>query len=81
MLDMIQVLLPTFVAIISLTMFTKRTRYLCYTAVTLSIVAELVPTTIDSTALIACVFSLCALLFMEVLRAWNILNPFFSDLK
>ncbi len=69
---------PTFLAIMSLIMFTKQTRWLCYATVVLAIIAELIPMTLNLTALLACITCLAALLASEFLRKFNITHPFFS---
>jgi len=74
----LELIAPTFIAILSLVMFTPKTRWLCYTAVVLAITAELIPVTVNMTALLACVACLVALLFAEYLRIQNAMNPFFS---
>jgi hypothetical protein len=64
----LEAIAPTFIAIMSLVMYTKKTRWLCYIAVVLAISAELIPLAINMTALLACVSCLVALLFAEVVQ-------------
>lgn len=68
MLGEIIAILPTVVAILSLTLFTPATRWMCYTAILLSIIAELIPMVINTTALIACSACLASMLILEILR-------------
>jgi hypothetical protein len=64
----LEAIAPTFIAIMSVVMYTKKTRWLCYIAVVLAIGAELVPLTVNMTALLACVSCLVALLFAELVK-------------
>ena len=68
-LEAIELFLPTFVAIATLTMFTPKTRWMCYTAIVLCIFAEMIPLTVNTTALFACTSALFALFLLEFLYA------------
>ena len=61
--------LPTFTAIATLAMFTPKTRWMCYVSILLCIAAELIPETINATALFACTSALFALFLLEFLYA------------
>ncbi len=78
MLGEIEAILPTIVAILGLTLFTPGTRWMCYTAVLLSIIAELIPMVINSTALIACSACLVAMFILELLRSKDAETPMIS---
>lgn len=64
------VVIPTFLAIMSVALFTEKTRTLCYSTATLTVLTELVPTLsgINTMALITCTFCLIALLLMDILQ-------------
>lgn len=70
---------PTFIAIMSVVMFSQKTRWLCYIAVVLAIFAELIPLSLNVTALLACISCLFALLFAELLRAYHETHSLFSN--
>jgi hypothetical protein len=72
----LEAIAPTVIAILSLVMFTAKTRWYCYAAVILAIGAELIPLTINMTALFACVACLVALLFSEYLQSHHVTHPF-----
>lgn len=67
-----EVIAPTFFAIMSVVLFTAKTRWLCYTVVSLAILSELIPATVNMTALLACVSCLAALLFSEYVRVYKV---------
>jgi hypothetical protein len=67
---------PSFVAIMSLMMFTPQTRWYCYAVVVMAISTELIPLSVNVTALLVCVSCLIALFFSEFLRVINITHPF-----
>lgn len=74
MLMFIESIIPTFIAILSLALFTKQTRKLAYATVSLSIFAELVPLEINALALFACTACLAAMLILDLLNAIHLLK-------
>lgn len=65
----IEAFIPIFLAIMSLVLFTAKTRWFSYAIVSLAIIAELLPLVINTTALTACIFCLIALLVRELMEA------------
>jgi hypothetical protein len=74
MLAFIETLLPTFIAIMSLAFFTKQTRKLCYANVSLCVLAELIPLTINSATLAACSACLCCMVVLDFLQSHHYLK-------
>lgn len=72
-LDMIA---PTFFSLLSVLLFRKHTRWLCYITVLLAIGAELIPLSVNFIGLSACVACLGALIIGDVLRSYHISHPF-----
>lgn len=68
-LSSLDVVVPTFMSILALVFFTEKTKWLSYTTIALSILAELVPATLNLAALIACVSCFGGALFIHYLRA------------
>jgi|GEM_PF-1791379 len=64
----LDVVVPTFMSILALVLFTPKTKWLAFSTILLSIVAELIPTTINVAALIACISCLGGALFLNYLR-------------
>jgi len=64
------IVLPTFLAVMSVALFTEKTRNLCYGTATMTVLTELVPssTGINTMALITCTFCLIALLLTDILQ-------------
>lgn len=79
MLSQIEVFIPTALAIMSLALFTDKTRKLCYTTVALCILAEVIPTIVNPIALVACVACLAALVLTDVIRHNSHFKHYFSS--
>ncbi len=69
-------LIPAVASIFALSVFSRRTRWLCYSLVNLSILAE-IPAPVNLTALIVCIACLFGLFAAEFLRP----NLAFVDLR
>ena len=74
MLDIIEALLPTFIAILSLVVFTKQTRKLCYATVALCTLSELIPLQLNLTALFSCAAVLTGMIVIEFLQTHHFLR-------
>lgn len=74
MFAFIESILPTFMAILALALFTKQTRKLCYATVSLSILAELIPLSINPMALFACSACLVAMIVVDLLQSFDVMH-------
>lgn len=74
MLIFIETILPTCIAILGLALFTKQTRKLCYAAVSLSVLAELIPLELNSIALFACSACLASMIIVDILDSAHLLR-------
>jgi len=81
MLEHITIVLPTILAILSLIMFNRNTRWFCYVLVSLSVVAELIPAQYNTTALAATVTALIALVIMDIVKHGHIHKPHLAHNK
>ncbi len=61
----LEAIVPTFLAIMSLVLFTPKTRWFSYSIILLAIGTELIPLTVNITALMACAFCFVGLLVRE----------------
>lgn len=59
---------PTFLSVLSVALFRKRTRWLCYVTVALAITAELISLSTNVIGLTACIACLVALLVGDFIR-------------
>jgi hypothetical protein len=66
---------PTFFSVLSVGLLRKKTRWLCYATVLLSIGAELIPLSINALGLTACITCLVALMVGDFLRTHYVVNP------
>lgn len=64
----LEAIAPTFLAIMSLVMFTPATRWLNYGIVIMAIASEFVPLSINFTAVLACVSCFVGLLIAEAIQ-------------
>ena len=67
-------ILPTCIAILSLALFTRQTRKLCYAAASLSVLAELIPLEINTIALFSCSACLASMIIVDILNSIHLLN-------
>jgi len=74
LLTQLETIIPTFLAIMSVVMFKPKTRWLSYSIVILAIIAELIPFTVNVTALLATITCFFGLLFAEYLNSHHIEN-------
>lgn len=65
MFETLEIILPTLVAILALVLYSPKTRWLCFTAVALSVVCELLTPTMNVTAAFACIVCLLGLFLSE----------------
>lgn len=70
----IESILPMCIAILSLALFTKQTKKLCYAAVSLSVLAELIPLEINTATLFACTACLASMIIIDFLGSIHLLN-------
>lgn len=74
MLATIESLLPTFIAILSLVLFTQQTRKICYAAAALCVLAELIPMELNLTALFSCAAVLTGMIIIEMLQSHHFMR-------
>jgi hypothetical protein len=74
-LSILGVVAPTFLAIISLAMFTTKTRWFNYGTVIMAIFAELIPVNTNMTALLATIACLIGLFIAEFIHHYNLDKP------
>lgn len=74
MLYFIESILPVCCAILSLALFTKQTRKLCYAVASLAVMAELIPLSINISALFACSACLLGMITIDILQAQHVLK-------
>ena len=72
LLMQLEAVIPTFLAIMSLVLFTTKTRIFSYSIILLAIGAELIPFSVNTTALFACVFCFIGLLIREYMQTHNL---------
>jgi hypothetical protein len=75
LLTYLDLIAPSFFALLAIACFRKRTRLLCYITVLLAICAELIPLTINTVALSVCVASLVAIIVADAVRAYMSRHP------
>jgi len=68
MIDTLLMIVPTVLTILSLIAFNEKTRWYCYTLVTLSVASELIPIQINAIALAATCSALAALIAMDLVH-------------
>lgn len=71
LLTNLETIIPTFMAVMALVMFKPKTRRLCYLTIVLAITSELIPITINTTALLATISCFIGLLVAEYLHTHN----------
>jgi len=76
MLEQVSQLFPILISVVALVLFTPKTRSLAYGVVVLCILTELLPD-VNVYTLAAVTFCLIGMLLLEVLRAINVVSPFF----
>lgn len=74
----LEAVIPTFLAVMSLVLFTTKTRWFSYAIILLAIGAELMPLTVNITALLACVSCFIGLLVREFMQTHNLEKPIFN---
>lgn len=60
--------IPTFMSILALVLFIDKTKYLSYTTIILSMMAEIIAPSINMAALVACTSCLGGVMFIHYLR-------------
>ncbi len=75
LLASMEIIAPTFLAIMSLAMFTPKTRWLNYGIVVMAIFAELIPVPVNMTALLATIACLIGLFIAELIHSYNLDKP------
>ena len=68
MLIAIEQILPTFLAVLSLGLFTAKTRWFCYIAIALAISSELIPHERNFVGLATCITAFLALCIADLVR-------------
>lgn len=75
MLEQLLIVLPTVLAIISLMMFNRSTRWFCYTLVSLSLISELIPAQVNLVAVAAVGTVLGALIVVDLIQNLHLHKP------
>ncbi len=78
LLTHLETIVPTFLAVMSLVLFTPKTRWFSYAITLLAVGAELIPLTVNMTALLACASCFLGLLIREYMQTHNLEKPIFS---
>jgi hypothetical protein len=74
----LEAIIPTFLAVMSVVLFTPKTRWFSYAIVLLAIGAELIPLAVNMTALLACVSCFFGLLVKEFMVTHNLEKQIFQ---
>jgi hypothetical protein len=67
-LSSLEIVIPTFMAVLALVLFTEKTKWLSFATILLAIVAEMLLPHINIAALIACISCLAGVVFINYLR-------------
>ena len=74
----LEAVVPIFLAVMSLVLFTPKTRWFSYAIILLAIGAELIPNTINMTALLGCTSCFFGLLLREFMLTHNLEKQIFQ---